>query len=108
LVLIIIDVILYNVMNSYELTLVLPGKVTAAKVKSSKEKLEKVVSTLKGKVTKSEEWGKKDLAYKIKGNTSGNFLFYNIELNPECARELRDKLKMEEEIIRYLIVRVKE
>jgi small subunit ribosomal protein S6 len=92
-------------MNTYEMMLVLPGKATATKVKSSKEELEKLISTLKGKIVKSEEWGKKDLAYNIKGNTSGNFLLYNIELSPEGVKALRDKLKMEEEIIRYLLVK---
>jgi small subunit ribosomal protein S6 len=92
-------------MNTYEMMLVLPGKATTAKLKSAKEKIGEIISTIKGKIIKIQEWGKKDLAYKIKGNASGNFVLYNIELNPEGVKALREKLKMEEEIIRYLVIK---
>lgn len=92
-------------MNKYELTVVLTGKATAAKVKSVKEKVEKIVSVLKGEIVKTEEWGKLDLAFKLSGNDTGNFLFFNIELNPESVKALKDKIRVEEEIIRYLLIR---
>jgi small subunit ribosomal protein S6 len=92
-------------MGNYELTIVLSGKATAAKIKSIKEKIDKFVSFFKGKINKVDEWGKLELAYKIEGNSSGNFLLYNIELEPGNIKSLSDKLKMEEEIIRYLLIK---
>ena len=92
-------------MGNYELTIVLSGKATAAKIKSIKEKIDNFISAFKGKIEKVDEWGKIDLAYKIEDNSSGNFLHYNIELEPGNIKSLSDKLKMEEEIIRYLLVR---
>ena len=92
-------------MGNYELTVVLSGKATAAKIKSVKEKIDKFISTFKGKINKVEEWGKIDLAYKIKGNGSGNFLHYNIELEPGNIKNFNDKIKMEDEIIRHLLIK---
>ena len=92
-------------MNAYELTVVLSGKATPAKVKTFKIKMEKAISGLKGKVAKVEDWGKIDFAYNIQKNTSGTFLQYNLELEPESIKLLKNKIKLESDIIRYLLIR---
>lgn len=92
-------------MNKYELTVVLPGKATAAKQKSIRTKLEKIITTLKGKTGKAEELGKIDLAYKIKGESSGNFVQYPLELEANAARQVSDKLRLEGGVLRYLLIR---
>lgn len=92
-------------MNKYELTVLISGKATPAKQKSAGEKIKKIVEVFKGKVEKVDDWGKKDLVYKIKGNESGIFTLFNIELNPEDVKKLNDKLKMEDDLLRFLIVK---
>jgi len=91
-------------MNTYELTLVLPGGATAAKKKSVSETLEKIVKMNKGAVVKTEDWGEKQLAYPIAKNSSGNFLHFELELEGQSLKALGDKLRMEEGIIRHLLV----
>jgi len=91
-------------MRNYELTLVLQGKATAAKKKDVIEKLENLLKVNKGKVVKSEDWGVKDLAYSIKKNDSGVFLYFDIEIPAENIKNIRDKVKFENDIIRYLLV----
>ena len=93
-------------MNKYELTLVLPDKATAAKKKSVSETIEKMVKVFKGKIIKTNDWGEIPLAYEIKKNKNGNFLFFELELEGEFAKQLQDKLKMEEGVIRHLLVRL--
>ncbi|OGM13748.1 30S ribosomal protein S6 [Candidatus Woesebacteria bacterium RIFCSPLOWO2_01_FULL_39_23] len=93
-------------MHDYELTLVLPGKSTAAKIGSVKEKLSKLLSTLKGRIDKEKDWGKINLAYVIKGSDAGVFLHFNIKLDGNAVKILNQKLKMEDDIIRYLLIRV--
>lgn len=92
-------------MQSYELTVVLPGSATAAKKKSVEETIKKMAKTFKGKVGKVEDWGKKELAYEIGKNESGVFLFFPLELGPEETKTLSSKLNLEKDIIRYLLVR---
>ena len=92
-------------MRSYELTAVLSGKATPAKKKSVQTKLEKLITASKGKVDKVNDWGKIDLAYPIKKNTAGVFLHFELELESSKIKELDSKLKLEEDVIRYLLVR---
>ncbi|HLE48529.1 MAG TPA: 30S ribosomal protein S6 [Patescibacteria group bacterium] len=92
-------------MNKYELTLVLPEKFTPAKVKAQKESLEKIVKILKGSITDIKDWGLTPLSYKIKGNSAGIFILYELELESDSVSKLKDKLKTEESIIRYLLIR---
>jgi small subunit ribosomal protein S6 len=98
------DVILSD-MQSYELTIILPGDVSSAKKKATQESVEKIVKVLKGKVGKVEDWGKKEFAYEIKKNTSGVYLHFPLELGEEAIKALPQKLNLEEGIIRYLLVR---
>jgi len=93
-------------MKKYELTVVISGKSTPAKQKSTIEKVKKLVDVLKGKIEKVDEWGKIDLMYKIKDNDSGIFFLFNVELNPIDVKKLSDKLKVEEEILRFLLVKI--
>ena len=92
-------------MRNYELTVVLPGKATPAKKKSVQEEIKKLVAGAKGKVAKMEDWGEKQLAYQIAKKSTGNFLHFQLGLEPGTAKELDSKLNLEEDIIRYLLVR---
>ena len=67
-------------MNKYELTVVLDGKTTPAKKKTFQELLEKLIKNAKGKIVKLDEWGVKNLAYKIGKSATGLYLHYILEL----------------------------
>lgn len=87
-------------MNSYYLTLVLKPDLEE---KARKELLDKI----KEKVTSKKEdlWGVRDLAYPIKKASSGFYAHFEIEADPKDAKGLDKILKLEEDIIRYLLVR---
>ena len=92
-------------MSNYELTVVLPEKATAAKKKSVTEAVEKMVKTAKGEVKNTDDWGKKDLAYTINDNDAGVFLFFELELEPAAVKSLNQKIKLEDDVIRHLLVK---
>jgi small subunit ribosomal protein S6 len=91
--------------NKYELTLVLDGKAGASAKKKYTELVEGVVKIFKGKVVKASDWGVKDLTYKIKKSTSGFYLFFDLELEGSGVKALNDKLRVDGEILRYLIIK---
>ena len=95
-------------MENYELTLVLSGKASPAKRKTAKEMVEKLIKTLKGKIVKVDDWGELKLTFKILGNESGSFIHYWLELEKQAVKSVQEKLKLEEGIIRYLLVRKEE
>lgn len=92
-------------MNSYLLTLVLKAdleeKVREELLKSVKGK---VVSE-KGKISKEDAWGVRDLAYPIKKQAKGYYVHFELETDPAVARTIDKTLKVEEDILRYLLVR---
>lgn len=92
-------------MRNYELTIVLVGKVTPAKKKSVGADVEKIIKTAGGKITGTEDWGERGLAYEINGEKSGTYVHFKLELDPDSAKNLDTKLNLEESIARYLLVR---
>lgn len=91
-------------MQKYELTVVFPIGASSKK-KSSQTLIEKIVDINGGKIEKTEDWGEKELAYKISKNTSGNFVHYVLELEPKSVPGISKKLSQEDAIIRYLLIR---
>ena len=61
-----------------------------------------------GKVTKSEYWGVKSLAYKIKKNRKAHFSLLNIDAPHEAVAEMERRMGISTEIIRFLTIRVDE
>jgi small subunit ribosomal protein S6 len=95
-------------MNTYELVVVLDGKATSAKKKSVIAKMEKLIKILGGKLKETEDWGVKELAYNIKKSTSGLFLIFTLELDAKAVKSVPAKLKLEKDILRYLLIRKEE
>ncbi|OGM29047.1 30S ribosomal protein S6 [Candidatus Woesebacteria bacterium RIFCSPHIGHO2_01_FULL_41_10] len=90
--------------RKYELAVVIDGESTSAKKKSIQEQIDRLVKVNKGKIVDIDDWGVKELAYKIKKSTTGVYLIYTLELEPEAAVSLRDKIRLEEQIIRHLFI----
>jgi small subunit ribosomal protein S6 len=67
-----------------------------------------IVEANQGKVTKTETWGLKNLAYKIKRNRKAHFVLLNIEAPAGVIAELERQTAINEDVIRYMSVRVDE
>ena len=67
-----------------------------------------IVEAHQGKVTKTETWGLKNLAYKIKRNRKAHFVLLNIEAPAGTVAELERQTAINEDVIRWLTIRVDE
>ena len=67
-----------------------------------------IVETNGGKVTKTETWGLKGLAYKIKRNRKAHFVLLNVEAPAGVVAELERQTQINEDVLRYMTVRVDE
>ena len=67
-----------------------------------------IVEANEGKVTKTETWGLKNLAYKIKRNRKAHFVMLNIEGSGAAVAELERQTAINEDIIRWVTIRVDE
>ena len=67
-----------------------------------------IVEANQGKVVKTETWGLKSLAYKIKRNRKAHFVMLDIDAPPGVVAELERQTSINEDVIRFLTVRVDE
>lgn len=67
-----------------------------------------IVEAHQGKVTKTETWGLKNLAYKIKRNRKAHYVMLNIEAPAGTVAELERQTAINEDVVRWLTVRVDE
>lgn len=88
--------------NNYALTLVFKNDLGE---KERKVLLDSVTKRF-GKLEKEELWGARDLAYPIKHITKGFYAHYFFSSEPNTISPLDKAIKVEEDIIRYLLVRV--
>ncbi|MDD3679622.1 MAG: 30S ribosomal protein S6 [Candidatus Shapirobacteria bacterium] len=89
--------------NQYELTIV---SRLNPKTKKGEDNLEKIKKTLVeiGKITKEENWGKKTLAYPIQKETAAYYCWFLFKAGPNKVGRLDNILKLNENIIRHLLV----
>ena len=92
--------------NNYLLTLVLKPGLEEKERKTLLDSMVKKVVGADGKVKKEDFWGERDFAYKLKKQTKGFYVHYEVETDPKNVKGLDKALKLEEDILRFLLVRV--
>ena len=93
-------------MNSYYLTLVLKPEIDEKERKTLLDSLVKKLTGESGEVVKEELWGLRDLAYPINKSTKGFYAHFEINADPKNAKGIDKTLKLEEDILRYLLIRI--
>jgi len=61
-----------------------------------------------GKVVKTEPWGLRTLAYRINKNRKGHYVLLNIDAPPAAIDEMERNMKLNEDVLRFMSVRVEE
>jgi small subunit ribosomal protein S6 len=74
-------------------------------VKGISESLQSVITSMGGKITESKDLGNKKLAYPINKEIAGYYFVVDFEANNETVSELDRKAKINENVIRYMIIR---
>ncbi|HXE24965.1 MAG TPA: 30S ribosomal protein S6, partial [Roseiarcus sp.] len=82
--------------------------VTPQQVEALTEQIKSKIASLGGAVTKVEPWGLKSLAFRIKKNRKAHFTLMNIAAPSEAVVEIERLLSINEDVIRYLTIRVDE
>ncbi|GEM_PF-453882 len=72
----------------------------------AEDKLAKIFADNGGKVTATDNWGKKKLLYPIKGNDHAVYVFYMVDLPQASLTKVESILNITDEVIRYLVVRI--
>jgi len=94
--------------RQYELVYILPPDTTEQQVAELHTQIEGVVSRMNGHIEKTENWGRRRLAYEIGHNKEGVYVLDVINGSGDLMRELDRRLRVIDQVIRHMIVRVDE
>ncbi len=95
-------------MSFYESVFIARQDVTSAQVDGLTETFEKIITKQGGSIAKTESWGLRTLAYRIKKNRKGYYVLLNIDAPPAAIQEMERQMQLNEDVIRFLTTRVDE
>ncbi|MBL8834999.1 MAG: 30S ribosomal protein S6 [Alphaproteobacteria bacterium] len=95
-------------MPLYESVFIARQDVSTTQVETLTENFATIVKDRGGEVKKREYWGLRNLTYRIKKNRKGHYVLLNIEAPPAAVLEMERTMRLSEDILRYLTVRVDE
>ena len=95
-------------MPLYEHVYLARQDVTAQQVEALTEQYKAVIEQMGGKIAKAEYWGVKSLSYRIRKNRKAHMTLLNVEAPGAALTEVERQMRLNEDILRYLTVRVDE
>jgi small subunit ribosomal protein S6 len=95
-------------MSLYEHVYLARQDISAPQVDALNEQFKTLIESLGGKIEKTEYWGVKSLAYRIKKNRKAHFTLFNMSAPPAALTELERQMGLNEDILRFMTVRVEE
>jgi small subunit ribosomal protein S6 len=95
-------------MALYEHIFLARQDVSAQQVEELTNTLTEVLVAGGGKVTKNEYWGLKSLSYRIRKNRKAHYSLLNIDAPSAAVAEMERQMRINEDILRFLTVRVDE
>ena len=91
-------------MKLYELTVILNSSLEESVIQAEIEKIEKQITSAKGKIYKLERWGVRRLTYLIRGFHQGFYVHFLFEAPTALISEMERIMRINENILRYLTV----
>lgn len=95
-------------MNNYESVLIARQDLGTSQVNNIVEELSNVIKNEGGNVVRVDNWGLKNLAYRIKKNRKGHYVLMNITAPASAIAEFERIMRFNEDIIRYMTVKVEQ
>ncbi len=92
-------------MNQYELALVVNAKIEDEARLAALEATKELVTRFGGNITNVEDWGKKRLAYEIQKMKEGFYYFIQFDADSTVPNEIEQRIRIMENVIRYLCIR---
>jgi small subunit ribosomal protein S6 len=93
-------------MRFYECTFIIRQDSPAQDVHKLADKYQSLIEEMDGKVLKREYWGLRSLAYEIKKNKKGHYVFFGLNTSSEVINKIENDFKVSEDVIKFLTIRV--
>ena len=95
-------------MNNYELVYIIQPNLDDESVKALDERIGQAISGEDGTITSTVHWGKRRLAYPIKTHFEGYYILHHLAMPPTAVQNVERQLRLSEDVIRFLFVRVED
>ncbi len=95
-------------LREYELVYIIQPNLDEEQIRSLDGRLAQAVERAGGRITGTEIWGQRRLAYPIQKFLEGYYILHLLELPPEGVAQVERSLRLSEDVLRYLIVRTDE
>lgn len=92
--------------REYEFIIIVSAQLSEEETKSVQDKYESIFLADDGEVVVKNDWGVKKLAYSINKQFRGRYFFYDFLGDPEKLDEAQRLMRIDENILRYLLVRI--
>ena len=92
-------------MPYYETVFIARQELSDAQVKTLTDDLCKFITNGGGKIHKTEHWGLRNLAYRIKKNRKGHYVLVESDTAPEALLEMERNMRLSEDVLRYMSIR---
>ncbi len=93
-------------LGSYELVFIVRPDASDEQLEATVEGISRFITGRDGVVDEVDQWGKKRLAYPIRHHREGSYVLTRFQLSPEQNRELESILRISEDVIRHLLIRL--
>jgi len=93
-------------MALYESVIIGRQDLTPSQFETLIDEFVSVIENLKGTIQKKENWGIRNLAYKINKNRKGHYMLLNIDGPADAIFEYERLMRLHEDIIRFLTIRI--
>jgi small subunit ribosomal protein S6 len=95
-------------MHRYETLFVLHPELPDAQIRETADRVRRLIEGMQGQVADLQDWGMRDLAYVIEKQTRGIYLLVQYAADPAVVKELERNLKIADEVLRFISVRMPE
>lgn len=97
-------------MRIYETIFIIRPEAQEEEIETAVTQITTTIADGQGKVDKIERWGKRKLAYRVKGHREGHYILvqYSVESEVGLSKEIERRLKVADSVIKYLTVRIDE
>lgn len=92
-------------MNKYELAVIVSAKIEDDERAATVDKCKALIERFGGTITNVDEWGKKRLAYEILKMKEAFYYFIQFEAESTAPAEIESRIRIMDNVIRYLCVR---
>ena len=94
-------------MSKFEAVILLSPDLSSANLKKHEDSFKNLLIGLNGSVSTKEDWGLRNLSYKIKNFNKAFYKFYQLEIEGSKIQNIKKNINQNEQIIRHLFVKVK-